>query len=333
MRIFLTGATGYVGGALVRRLAGMGHTLIALVREGSETAQLQRLGVQLAVGDITDRYSMREAMAGADWVVHAAALVDLEGDRQRMEVANVEGSENVASLAYKLGVGRFLYFSSIASFGGSPADGSPATEESAVLVPFPSLYGATKNAGEGRVRQWAERGLRLNVIYPSLIYGPPGKKSGANVLLRAIALGRMPVLVGGDRITSWVHLEDVVEALVRILEGSHPGRDYLLAGERVSVARLVEQVCSLAEIRPPRVRLPVGAARALSLVVNPLYRLRGRRSPLSKGQIDSLARHWAFDDSRARRELGWQPRALAEGLAETLPFLLGKEPLPEPASS
>ncbi len=322
MRIFLTGATGYLGGALAERLATLGHHLIALVRETSETARLQQLGVELAVGDITDRYSMREAMAGADWVVHAAALVELEADRQRMEAANVEGSENVASLAYKLGVGRFLDLSSIAAFGGSPADGSVATEESPVLTPFPSLYGATKHAGEERVRQWAERGLRLNVVYPSLIYGPPGKKSGANPLLRAIALGRMPILVGGDRITSWVHLEDVVDALVLILTESEPGRDYLLAGERVSVARLVEQVCELVGIAPPKLRLPVGAARALSLVANPLYRLRGRNSPLSNGQINSLARNWAFDDARARQELGWEPRGLAEGLAETVRFLL-----------
>jgi nucleoside-diphosphate-sugar epimerase len=267
-------------------------------------------------------------MAGADWVVHAAALVDLEGEREAMTAANVAGSENVASLAFKLGVGRMLDLSSIASFGGSPPDGSPADEESPVCEPFPSLYAATKNAGERRVRQWAERGLRLNVVYPSLIYGPPGKRSGSNALLRAIAKGRMPILVGGDRKTSWVHIDDVVSALVRILETSEPGRDYVLAGEIVTVRALVEQVCALAGIAPPRLRLPVAAARALSLAVNPIYRWRGRRSPLSKGQLESLARHWAFSDARARRDLDWQPRGLAEGLAETVPFLLETQPPP-----
>ena len=322
MRIFLTGATGYVGGALVRRLAGDEHHLIALVRETSDTAELERLGVELVVGNIADRYSMRLGMAGADWVVHAAALVDLEGDRDVMMAANVAGSENVASLAFKLGVGRMLDLSSIAAFGGSPADGTPATEESPAMEPFPSLYSATKNAGEMRVREWAEKGLRLNVVYPSLIYGPPGKKSGSNVLLRAIAKGRMPILVGADRKTSWVHLDDVVTALVKILESSEPSRDYLLAGEIVTVGELTRQVCDLAGIKPPRLSLPVGASRALSLVVNPIYSLRGRRSPLSKGQIESLSRHWAFDDARAREELDWQPRDFKEGLAETVPFLL-----------
>jgi dihydroflavonol-4-reductase len=329
VRIFLTGATGYLGGALVRRLAqrrdeGHDDTLIALVRETSDTAELERLGVQLAVGDVADRLSMREGMAGADWVVHAAALVDLEGEREAMTTANVVGCANVASLAFKLGVGRMLDLSSIASFGGSPPDGSPGNEESPVREPFPSLYAATKNAGERRVREWAERGLRLNVVYPSLIYGPPGKKSGSNVLLRAIAKGRMPVLVGGDRRTSWVHLDDVVTALVRILADSEPGRDYLLAGEIVTVRSLAEQVCALAGISPPRLRLPVGAARMLATVVNPIYRLRGYRSPLSKGQLESLSRHWAFSDARARSELDWQPRGLAEGLAETVPFLLSR---------
>ena len=142
MRIFLTGATGYVGSALARRLSRDGHTLAALVRETSETASLDELGVRTFVGDVTDRYSMREPMSGADWVIHAAADLDFAAAPERMRQINAVGSENVASLASKLGVGRLLSVSSIAIFGGSPSDGSAATEESAPELPFPSAYSA-----------------------------------------------------------------------------------------------------------------------------------------------------------------------------------------------
>lgn len=322
MRIFLTGATGYLGGVLARRLAAGGHQVHALARPGRDVQSLVQAGVTPFTGDITDRSTMREGMSGADWVIHAAALVDLDAPREAMERANVLGSENVASLAYKLGVGRFLSVSSIAYFGGSPADGSPGTEESPVERPFPSLYSETKHQGQERVRQWARQGLAVNTVYPALIYGPPGKRQGSNIALRALAKGRFPVLMGGDRRTSWVHVEDVVDALVRIVERAEPGRDYVLAGDTISLRDLAREVCRLAGIKPPRFEVPLVLARAAVAIAYPLARLAGRRLPTSPGQLASLARHWAFDDSRARHELGWTPRPLAEGLPPAVEFVL-----------
>ncbi len=321
MRIFLTGATGYLGGALARRLAAEGHQLSAVVRDFERAAPLADLGVQLHRGDIEDRYSLREGMAGADWVIHSAALVALDGDGEAMRRANVEGSENVASLAYKLGVGRFLSISSVAYFGGSADDGSLADESAPLREPFPSPYSATKHAGQKRIEEWERRGLRLNTVYPGLIYGPPGKKAGANYLLRRIAKGRVPALVGADRKASWVRLDDVVEALVRILAGAPPGRGYLLAGDVVTTGELVALVCRLAAVEPPRLHLPFELVRLGLGVAAPLYRLAGRRPPVARGELASLARHWAFDDTRARQELGWRPRKLAEALPGMIDFL------------
>ncbi|HEX4952264.1 MAG TPA: NAD-dependent epimerase/dehydratase family protein [Thermoanaerobaculia bacterium] len=321
MRIFLTGATGYLGGALARRLVAEGHQLSAVVRDIERAAPLGELGVQLHRGDIEDRYSLREGMAGADWVVHSAALVAIDGDGEAMRRANVDGSENVASLAYKLGVGRFLSISSVVYFGGSPDDGSLADESAPIRSPFPSPYSATKHAGQKVIEEWAHRGLKVNTVYPGLIYGPPGKKAGANYLLRRIAKGRVPVLVGADRKASWVHLDDVVEALVRILAGAPPGRGYLLAGDVVTTGELVALLCRLAGVAPPRLRLSFGLARFGLGLAAPFYRLRGRRPPVAPGELASLERHWAFDDSRARQELGWQPRTLAEALPGMVDFL------------
>ena len=224
MRVFLTGGTGYIGRALARRLAEAGHEVRALVRPTSDAEPLKRLGAATFTGDIGDRASMREGMSGADWVIHAAADLDLDGPAGRMKAANVEGSENVASLACKLGVGRFLSISSIACFGGSPADGTPATEETPPRRPFPTLYSETKHAGEMAIREWTKRGLRLSTVYPSLVYGPPGKREGANSILRGLAKGRFPALVAAERRTSWVYLEDLVEALTRVMARAAPGR-------------------------------------------------------------------------------------------------------------
>ncbi len=324
-RIFVTGATGYIGLPLARRLAAAGHEVRALVRSSSDReriAELAAAGVTPCVGDLLDRASMREGMSGADLVVHAAAELDPARPEAAMRRINVEGSDHVAALAYKLGVGRLLLLSSIAAFGGSPADGTPAREETPRRPDPPTSYAATKRAGEEAVRAWARRGLRLNVVWPSLVYGPPGKKRGANVLLRRFAKGRIPVLAGGDRRTSWVFLEDLVDGLVRVVERAPAGRDYLLTGEVARLDEVIARVCTLAGTRPPRLRLPVGAVKAALIVATPYYRLRGWRPPATPGEVDSLGRHWAFDDGRARRELEWNPRGLAAGLPPTVEHLL-----------
>jgi dihydroflavonol-4-reductase len=321
VRIYLTGGTGYIGRVLARRLVEAGHEVRALVRPTSDAEPLERLGVATFVGDIGDRFSMREGMSGADWVIHAAAELDFDAAAERMYAANVEGCENVASLAYKLGTGRFLHVSSVAALGGIAPGASPATEETPPLAPFPSRYSATKNAGEQAVREWVRRGLLANVVYPSLVYGPPGKKGGANALLRALIKGRIPALVGADRRTAWVYLDDLVEGMLRVIGQAPPGRDYLLTGEVSSVRQVAAQVCALAGVRPPRLDLPLGLARLAVAVAGPFYRWRGRRPPFSAEQIATLSREWAFDDARARRELGWTPRGLAEGLPPTVEFL------------
>jgi nucleoside-diphosphate-sugar epimerase len=321
MRIFLTGGTGYIGRALARRLVEEGHEVRALVRATSRSEPLTALGIATFTGDLGDRASMREGMSGADWVIHAAADLDPAGPPERMRAANVAGSENVASLACKLGVGRFLSVSSVAAFGGSPDDGSPADESSAPREPFPTLYSATKRAGEEAVRAWTKRGLRVNTIYPSLVYGPPGKKEGANSFLRQIFKGRYPALVGADRKTSWVFLDDLVAGMLAVLHRAPPGRDFIMAGDVISLRDLMARVAAAGGARAPRWKVPVGVARAAVTLATPLYRLRGRRPPITAEQLRNLERNWVFDDSRARRELDWQPRDLAAGLPPTIAYL------------
>jgi nucleoside-diphosphate-sugar epimerase len=322
MRIFLTGGTGYIGRVLARRLVESGHEVRALVRATSKVEPLRELGIATFVGDIGDRVSMREGMSGADWVIHAAADLDPGAPPERMRGANVQGSENVASLAYKLGVGRFISVSSIAYFGGSPADGSRATEETPPLQPFPSLYSATKHSGERAIQEWGKRGLKVNTVYPSLVYGPPGKKEGSNFFLRQILKGRIPAVVGGDRKASWVYLEDLVEGILKVMAKAPPGRGYLMTGDVTTVRELVDRVSRLGGVRPPRLSLPIPLARALMLAAAPVFKLRGRRPPVAPEQLQSLSRHWAFDDTRARTELGWTARTLDEGLPPTVEFIL-----------
>lgn len=318
MRILLTGGTGYLGGAMARRLAAAGHRLFCLVRDPRRAGELERLGAELAPGDVTDRESMRRPMERVDRVIHAAAVVGQEESAAAMDRVNREGTERVASLAHELGVGGLLHVSSVAAFGGSPPDGSPADEDSPPQLPLPTPYAVSKRAADLAVDAWEERGLAVDRIYPSLVYGPPGKPAGANAMLAGVARGSYPAIVAGDRITSWVFVDDVAEAVARMLDGPAAGRRYLLAGEAVRIEALVGMVAALAGRRPPRVRLPLPLARLGAALTAPLFRLVGRQPPLSPRQVRTVERHWHFDDRRARDELGWRPRPLDEGLPPTL---------------
>ncbi|MEO8196254.1 MAG: NAD-dependent epimerase/dehydratase family protein [Thermoanaerobaculia bacterium] len=328
MRLFLTGATGYIGKALCLRLRAEGHEVRALVRATSPESAVQLLreiGIATFVGDLGDRYSMREGMSGADWVIHAAAELDLAATDEAMAAAIVAGSENVASLASKLGVGRFLSISSMAAWGGSPGDGTAANETSPPQLPLPTRYCATKAAGEARVQQWAQKGLKVNTVFPSLVYGPPGKKQGANTLLRALMLGRFPALIAPEKKTSWVFLDDLVDGIVRVIAQASPGRGYLMAGEAWTVRELAHRVAALGGTKPPKREFSVGTARLLFRLAGPFLKLAGRPLPIPREQLESLDRHWNFDDSRARTELGWKPRGLEEGLGVTIDYLRKQE--------
>jgi nucleoside-diphosphate-sugar epimerase len=321
MRVFVTGGTGFIGDVLCRRLVADGHEVRCLVRSTSRTESLEAMGASCFVGDLADRYSMREPMSGAEWVIHAGAELDLTRAADQMQAANVAGSENVASLAWKLGVGRVLSVSSVAYFGGSPDDGSPGTEESPVLS-FPTRYSSTKHAGQQAVMHWAKEGLAVNTVFPSLVYGPPGKKSGANPLIRRLAKGWMPALVGAERKTSWIFVEDLVDGMVRVIERAEPGRDFLMTGDTATIEEVAQQVCKLSGASMPKRKLSVRAARMLTRLSTPLYRLRGRKPPIDVEQLRSLDRHWCFDDKRARQELEWSPRPLSEGLPPSVEYFL-----------
>lgn len=322
MRIYLTGGTGYIGTAFALRLMDAGHELHCLVRPTSDRRVLEGAGAACFEGDLGDRKSLAVGMRGCDVVIHAAAELDLRVPREQMEAANVAGSENVAQLAVELGVNRFLSVSSMAFFGGSADDGSPGNEDSPPRKPFLTAYSATKNAAQLAIEAVTDGRLALDTVYPSLVYGPPGKKGGTNPLLRALARGRVRFLVGADRITRWVFIDDVIEAMVRILDAAPAGRGYLLTGEAATVRQVADMVAEHTGVAAPRIDLPLPLARALlktSKVVLPLF---GRRSRVHREQLENLRRHWNFDDRRAREELDWLPRPLAEGLPPTLDFLL-----------
>lgn len=309
---------------MAHKLLEEGHDLHLSVRDPDKAASWKALGATLHRSDVTDRYSLRPGMSGADAVIHLAGAVDLRLHPREMIAVNDDGAENVASLAFKLGVGRLINLSSIACWGGSPEDGTAATEETPPRLPWPNVYGESKFRGEEKIRTWAEKGLRVDTLFPSLIYGPPGKSTGANPLLRRIAEGKLRFLPGPNQWSSWIYIDDVVEAILKVLEREPAGERFILAGEARPLQELVNLVCTLAKVRPPRLSLPLSVLRPGLWGLRGLETL-GIRPSLGSAHLSNLFLPWRFDDRKAREALEWTPRSLEEGLRLTLSSWNDKE--------
>jgi farnesol dehydrogenase len=322
MRVLLTGATGFLGRAVARRLAARGHELRVLARPSSRLAGLPD-GFAVAAGDVTDPLSLRSAAEGCAAVVHLAALVKVwVPDPSRFEAVNVGGLVNALAAAREAGA-RLVYTSSFMALGPSGAGALDASRPHPG-PPFRNAYERTKARADALAREAAEGGQDVVVLYPGVIYGP-GDMTEGNIVARMIAdhlNGRLPGLVGGaDRRWSYAFVEDVAEGHALALEKGRGGDRFVLGGENATLAQLFERVRDIAGAPPPRRRVPYAVASLVGRAQWLWAELTGHPPQLTQGEVGVFREEWACDSSRSARELGYEWRPLAEGLRETVRWL------------
>jgi farnesol dehydrogenase len=322
MKVLLTGATGFLGRAVARRLSARGHALRVLVRETSRVAELPE-STELARGDVTDAASLVTAAHGCGAILHLAALVKIwVPDPERFEATNVGGLRNALAAARASGA-RLVYTSSFIALGPS-GPGALDANRPHPGPPFRNLYEATKARADGVAREAAAAREDVVILYPGVVYGP-GELTEGNIVARMLAdhlNGRLPGLVGpGDRRWSYAFVEDVAEGHVLALEKARPGDRFTLGGENATLARVFELVREIAGREPPRLHIPYAVASAVGRAQWLWAELTGHVPQLTHGEVGVFREEWALDSGRAERELGYAWRPLAEGLRETLRWL------------
>lgn len=307
MRVFVTGATGFVTGTVTMHLLARGDQVRALVRDASRGRTLARAGVTAVAGDLSDAGALRRGMEGVDAVVHGAAMYEVgiaPSQRPAMYEANVLGTERVLEAALAAGVRRVAYVSTCAVFGNTR--GAIVDETYTRSGPYTSYYEETKVRAHEIALRLAERGLGVSIAQPGGVYGP-GDTSGLGGLMRNFVRGRLPLIPFADAGLNFVHVDDVARGIVLVLDRGQPGRSYVLGGE---IARVADAFAALARITGrslPRLRLPY-ALLQLSALVRP-----GLREVVTSSKGVTF---WA-SDARARSELGYLSRALEAGLRDT----------------
>jgi len=311
----VTGASGHLGANLVRALIERKWQVRALIR--NDTCALEGLDIELATGDVLDEESLRRAFTGSDVVFHLAGKISIVSwDRKEVEAVNITGVKNVVEACKSTGVKRLIHASSFHAHQQKPLN--EPLDESRPLHDgkYPS-YDHSKAEGEKIVRAAIEQGLDAVIINPAGMLGPNDfKPSLFGSTLLSIARGKLPALV--DAGLSWVDNRDVAEGMITACERAERGAKYILSGHWVTLKYVAEHVAEIIGVKPPKIILPIWLTKAVAPLISALDRIRGKQPLFTSISIKELESNKYLSHARASKELGYEPRPLAETISDTM---------------
>ncbi len=318
----VTGATGFIGSHLAEACLARGWQVRTLVRPTSDTRLLERLGVTLIPGDIVDPDACREAVAGADVVVHAAAKVGDWGDVDTYRIVNVEGLRNLLEACRGRPIARFIQLSSLGVYAARHHHGTDETEPAATK----HIDGYTQSKAEAEQLALGfqrDAGIPVVVLRPGFVYGPRDRTILPR-LVDGLRRKQLRYLGGAQRVLNTLYVGNLVEAVFLAVE--NPGAIgqifNLTDSEPVTRQRFLETIAERLELPKPRVRpVPLWFPKALTWYLESAARRRGDARPprLTQARLKFLCYNLDFSTARAQRELGYRPRyTFEDGMREAL---------------
>jgi nucleoside-diphosphate-sugar epimerase len=315
MKYFITGATGFIGGRLARQLREAGHEIAAVVRDPEKAKDLSDIGAVLHKGDVTEKESMRKPMTGVDGVFHVAGWYKVGArDKSQARAINVEGTRNVLELMKELNIPRGVYTSTLAV--NSDTHGVEADENYHFTGKHISVYDQTKAEAHDVAVKMIKEGLPLVIVQPGVVYGP-GDTSSLRVSWIQYLTKQLPVMPKQTAF-SWAHVDDIAHAHWLAMEKGRVGENYNICGPTHTFVSALEMAHEITGIRLP-MAVPAGMIRAMSAM---MYLLDGfipvPESYTGEGLRIIAGVTYIGNNGKAKRELGYNPRPLKEGLTETL---------------
>jgi dihydroflavonol-4-reductase len=314
-RVFVTGGSGFVGGALLSRLVERGDEVVALARSDAAERAVTGRGARAVRGDVLDEDTLAANMDGCALLFHVAGINTMcPTDPAALFHVNVRGAEAAVRAAARAGVPRVVLTSSAASLG--EAAGTVGREDSPHRGSFLSVYERSKHEGEVAAFAAARRaGVELVSINPSSVQGP-GRAGGTGKIMIAYLNGRLRAFV--DTTISLVDIADCVEGHVLGAERGRPGERYVLNGATFSSHEALEIVSGLSGVRHHVRLLPPPVARAAGTLVEGAFRVRGKSPPVCREMVRTLLHGHRYDGSRAARELGLRYTPVEETFRRTI---------------
>jgi dihydroflavonol-4-reductase len=316
--VLVTGASGFVGSAVARKLSQRGHRVRVLMRKTSPKTNLAGLDAEPVEGDMMDPVSMRAAMKGARYLFHVAADYRLWArDPEEIVRNNRDGTKIVMEAALAEGVEKIVYTSSVATLkpvaGRSVGEDSRHDEQTAI-----GAYKRSKVVSERVVEAMvAERALPATIVSPSTPIGPRDvKPTPTGRILVEAATGRMPAYV--DTGLNLVHVDDVAEGHLLALDRGKIGQRYILGGQDATLAQMLAVIAELSNRKPPRINLPRGPLYPLAYAAEAFASLTGKEPFVTVDALNMSKYHMFFSSAKAERELGYTARPYAQALRDAL---------------
>lgn len=318
MRVAVTGAAGFLGANVVNTLVEDGHDVVAIDRVASDLVADPR--VTWISADVLDAEQMCRALDGVEVVYHLVAVISLKHEDPLAWRVNVDGVATVARAALEVGVRRVVNCSSMNAFRYGPGDVvSENSPRSSPELDLP-VYNRSKYAGELELLKVMQDGLDGVICNPTGVYGPldqPSRLSRVNGSLLNAARGRAPVMVRAD--FDMVDVRDVARGLVLAAEKGRSGENYLLSGHHVGLPEINALAATAAGKRPPWLLLPAKAITSVAPLIDPIARLFGSDA-WSAMALETVSCSPVVDGSKARNELGYDPRPAQETVADLVAF-------------
>jgi dihydroflavonol-4-reductase len=314
-RVFVTGASGFIGGALAVRLLERGDEVVGLARSDAAAEVVARRGAEVARGDLLDEDSLAAGMEGCALAYHVAGVnTHCPADPAMLLRVNVDGAEAAVRAAARAGVPRVVYTSSAASVGEPP--GTVGREDTTHRGWYLSVYDRSKHLGEQAAFAAAQRlGIELVAVNPSSVQGP-GRASGSGKLILDYVNGRLRVFV--DTYVSVVDIADTVEGHLLAAERGRSGQRYVLNGATIPATEALAIVAELSGVSEPVRMIPPAVARAAATLAEGVARARGRTPSLCRARVRTILHGHRYDGSLATRELGLTHTPVAETFRRTI---------------
>ena len=322
MKAFVTGGTGFIGGYVVRKLRERGDEVVALVRSPDKAGEINEIGCEMAAGDLSDGDKLREAMQGCDAVFHIAAIYKVgvpKRDCPAMHEANVAGTERVLDAAIEAGIPKIVYVSTVGYFGNTNGE---IVDETFERTPgdWLSCYDETKYLAHEIAKDRIGKGAPIVIAQPGGVYGP-GDTSEVNEFVLQVATGKLKFLTFPGVGFNMGFVSDIADGIILAYDKGQIGESYVFGGEISTLGAVIKKAAAISGHKPPKITMPpfmVKASIPIGPVVTKMMGLPPNLRELIKTS-DGVT-YWATD-AKARRELGYSPRSLDEGLKETLAHL------------
>ena len=320
-KTLVTGGNGFVGSAVVRLLSKRGDDLRLTCRRRSRWENVEGIDAETVECDVLDRSAVRRALKGVDRVFHVAGVVSMRpSETERMYDVNVRGTRTVLEEALRAGVERVVLTSSVASVGPAKRGGTADERQVFTAGNLGIPYVNSKHEGEVEAFRLAAKGLPLVVVNPAWAFGRGDVYARTTSIVRRFLLRRIPAYVPGA--LNIVDVEDVARGHVLADERGTVGERYILGNRNYTFDRLFADLGRFSGIEPPALRLSPGMALRLAQAAEAASR---GRAAITVQEVRVSSQWWTYRNTKAKRELGWNPSPHEDTVEATVQWYLERE--------